>query len=411
MDLYLAIKKCYDSREEMLKLWTLIAGILLLVLGSCFPLDSKRDLFAPKPISFQEREVREPLWDDSSRESLAIALEKSLVCLRRGKPGETDPGPEGDKFSPENVFRTVLLFRELLRSAPDDAELDRKIRENFHFWGLSRENSSEFILLTGYYEPILEGNLEAGGEYRYPLYRRPNDLVELPPDGFSPRLVARMENGRAVPYYSRREIDTEGSLQGKGLELVWLRELWERFVLHIQGSGQVRLPDGRTLRVGYAASNGRPYRSIGRYLIDQGFLNEKEISMERIREFIQGNPGWAEEVFNYNERYIFFRFLPDSEGPSGALDVPLTPGRSIATDLTVFPPGALAYLVSRQPVQDESGRIVGWKPLRRFVLNQDTGAALKGPGRVDLFFGGGEKAGMAAGGMREEGKIFFLLAK
>ncbi|NWF57741.1 MAG: MltA domain-containing protein, partial [Syntrophaceae bacterium] len=203
----------------------------------------------------------------------------------------------------------------------------------------------------------------------------------------------------------------EGVLQEKGLEIVWLKDPWERFVLHIQGSGQVRLPDGKTVRIGYAGSNGRPYRSIGRYLIDLGYLDEKEVSMERVREFIQNNPGRAEEIFQYNERYIFFRFLGDSEGPLGALGVPLRPGRSIATDLTLYPPGALAYLISREPELDENGKMVGWKPLRRFVLNQDTGAAIQGPGRVDLFFGSGERAGAAAGEMKEKGRIFFLLAR
>jgi membrane-bound lytic murein transglycosylase A len=200
-------------------------------------------------------------------------------------------------------------------------------------------------------------------------------------------------------------------LQGRGLERVWLRDAWERFVLHIQGSGRVRLPDGRAIRVGYAASNGRPYRAIGRYLREQGYLQEKEISMERIGAFLQSNPGRAEEILSINERYIFFRLLADSEGPLGALGVPLTPGRSIATDLTLFPPGALAYLVSRQPELDESGKLTGWKELRRFVLNQDAGGAILGPGRVDLFFGSGDRAGRAAGEMKEEGKIYFLLAK
>ena len=279
-----------------------------------------------------------------------------------------------------------------------------------------REGSSGSILLTGYFEPVLEGSLEPGGEYSYPLYTRPPDLVEAaaettPAEASSKKRVVRIEDGREIPYYSRREIDTEGVLQGKDLELVWLKDPWERFVLHIQGSGQIRLSDGSTLRVGYAASNGRPYRPIGRYLIDQGFLDEKNISIERIREFIQNNPGRAEEIFQYNERYVFFRLLHDSEGPQGALGAPLTPGRSIATDLTIFSPGALAYLVSRQPDLDESGRVLGWKPLRRFVLNQDTGAAIKGPGRVDLFFGSGDRAGTAAGEMKEEGKIYFLMAK
>jgi membrane-bound lytic murein transglycosylase A len=140
-------------------------------------------------------------------------------------------------------------------------------------------------------------------------------------------------------------------------------------------------------------------------------LGEKEISMERIREFLQNNPGRAEEILNINERYIFFRLLGDSEGPLGALGVPLTPGRSVATDLSLFPRGALAYLVSRCPELDESGKVIGWKELRRFVLNQDAGGAILGPGRVDLFFGSGNRAGKAAGEMREEGKIYFLLAR
>ncbi len=393
-----------------------IAGLFILCLVSCLPFVPREDLPREGQILFQERQMREPLMDDSSRESLLISLERSLGYMSQGKPGESDPGPGRDKFSPENIFRTLLLFRDLLGSASDEAEVDRKIRGNFHFWELDQENPSNRILLTGYYEPILEGNLEAGAEYRYPLYGRPPELLELAPDkgaAGNPTLkrVVRIENGGEVPYFSRRDIDTERVLQGKGLELIWLKDPWERFVLHIQGSGQVRLPDGNTIRVGYTASNGRPYRSIGRYLIDQGLLDEKNISMERIREYIQRNPARAEEIFNYNERYIFFRLLPDCEGPQGALGVPLTPKRSIATDLTIFPPGALAYLESRQPEMDESGRIVGWKPLRRFVLNQDTGGAIKGPGRLDLFFGSGERAGAAAGEMKEQGKIFFLLAK
>jgi membrane-bound lytic murein transglycosylase A len=339
-----------------------------------------------------------------------------MIFLEKKGALRTTPGfPEG-KFSPRNVHRSLSLFREILSGTSDEVEVDRKIRENFHFWEPDQQDSSSSIFLTGYYEPILDGSLEPGGDYRYPLYRPPADLEELPPGEIplerdAGKRIVRWEYGRGVPYYSRREIDTEGALQGKNLEIVWLKDPWERFVLHIQGSGQIRLPEGKTIRVGYDASNGRPYRSIGRYLIDQGLLNEKDVSMEQIREFIQNNPGRAEEIFNVNERYIFFRLLPESEGPLGALGVPVTPGRSVAMDLTLFPPGALAYLVSRQPDWDESGRMVGWKPLRRFVLTQDAGDAIKGPGRVDLFFGSGQMAGKTAGEMREEGKIYFLLAK
>ena len=402
------------SGGKVLRAW--ISGLLFLFLGSCVSAVPREDLRGKEPLSFREHEIQGPLRDDSPTDSLLASVEKSLAYLeKKSSPGGL-PTNSGEKFSSGHVYRSLSLFRDLLLSAHDEAELDRRIREKLIFYEFRREDSSSFILLTGYFEPILEGSLVADGEYRFPLYGRPDDLLEERPEEYSGekgagRRMVRMEGGQAVPYYSRRQIDTEGALQGRGLELVWLRDAWERFVLHIQGSGQVRLPDGRTIRVGYAASNGRPYRAIGRYLREQGFLKEKEISMEGVREFLQSNPGRTEEILSINERYIFFRLLAGSEGPLGALGLPLTPGRSIATDLTLFPPGALAYLVSRQPELDESGKLTGWKTLRRFVLNQDAGGAILGPGRVDLFFGSGDRAGRAAGEMKEEGKIYFLLAK
>jgi membrane-bound lytic murein transglycosylase A len=397
-----------------LRAW--IAGLLLLFLGSCVSAVPREDLRGEGPLSFREGEINGPLKDDASIDSLLTSVERSMAYLEEKRSTGGVAASSKEKISPDQVYRSLSFFREILSTAPDQAEWERKVRETFAFYELSRADSSPSILLTGYYEPVLEGSLIADGDYRYPLYGRPEDLQEQMPDGDTVekgagRRMIRIEGGQAVPYYSRREIDTEGALQGKGLELLWLRDPWERFVLHIQGSGQVRLPDGRMMRVGYAASNGRPYRAIGRYLLEQGFLGEKEISMERIREFLQSNPGRAEEILNVNERYIFFRLLGDSEGPLGALGVPLTPGRSVATDLSLFPRGALAYLVSRCPDLDESGKIIGWKTLRRFVLNQDAGGAIQGPGRVDLFFGSGDRAGKAAGEMKEEGKIYFLLAK
>ncbi len=394
----------------------LLACLLLLFLGSCVPAVPREDLRGKEPFSFREREIQGPIEDDASRDSLLASVERSMSYLGRKDGGGGADTISGAKFSPERVSRSLSLFLDILSATRDEVELDRKVRESFAFYELCRGNPSPAILLTGYFEPLLDGSLVADGEYRYPLYGRPDDLLEQSQEESSGekttrRIAVRMEAGQAVPYYSRREIDTEGALQGRGLELVWLRDPWERFVLHIQGSGQVRLPDGRTIRVGYATSNGRPYRSIGRYLREQGLLTGNEISMERIREFLQSNPGRAEEILNVNERYIFFRTLDDSEGPLGALGVLLTPGRSVATDLTLFPPGALAYLVSRQPDLDESGRIIGWKTLRRFVLNQDAGGAIQGPARVDLFFGSGDRAGKAAGEMKESGKIYFLLAK
>ena len=211
-----------------------------------------------------------------------------------------------------------------------------------------------------------------------------------------------------VPYYSREEIDSRGALLGKGYELAWLKDPWERFVLHIQGSGQIRTPEGKIFRVGFAGSNGRPYRGVGQYLVQSGYFPEQDLSLRRVRQFLVENPEKAEEILNRNERYIFFRSIETGEGPYGSLGVSLTAGRSIATDHRLYPQGALAYLIARRPVLNGGGKTVTKSPLRRFVLNQDTGAAMKGCCRVDFFWGTGERAGLMAGELREEGKIYFL---
>ena len=386
-----------------MKLKLLIAGCLIFLLGGCLPPVTWEPLPPEKPPFYPEQKSIYPLTDDADRISLQTAVERSLAHLAKKNSAANSPvslrGTMGNLFSPAKLHRSLTIFRGILRRASDESELDRRVREAFTFWEVTSGGGTRPILLTGYYEPVVEGQLEPGGGYLYPIYRRPEDLVGI---------TAR---GQSAPYYSRKEIDCQGVLRGKGYELAWLKDPWERFVLHVQGSGQVRLPDGRTLRVGFAASNGRPYRSIGRYLVEQGFLSEQELSLSRVQEFLRQHPERRDEILSINERYIFFRFIPGKEGPIGSLGFPLTPGRTVATDPTVFPPGALAYLIARQPVFDEAGRLKAKKTLRRFVLNQDTGAAMKGPERVDFFCGSGEAAGKIAGTMREEGKIYFLDAK
>lgn len=386
-----------------MRLKVLIVGGIILFLAGCLPPVSREPLPPEKPSVYPEQRFISSLTDDADRGSLQTAVERSLAHLAQktsaGNASGSLPGTMGNLFSPARVHRSLMIFWEILRSVSDEAEFERRIRDAFTFWEVTSGGDARPILLTGYFEPVVDGQLEPGGGYLYPIYRRPEDLIEL------------RSKDQFVPYYSRKEIDCQRILQGKGYELAWLKDPWQRFVLHVQGSGQVRLPDGKTIRVGFAASNGRPYRSIGRYLVEQGFLSEQELSLSRVQEFLRQHPERRDEVFNVNERYIFFRFIPGKEGPIGALGFALTAGRSVATDPAVFPPGALAYLVARQPVFDEGGTRMAQKNLKRFVLNQDTGAAMIGPGRVDLFCGSGEAAGMVAGAMREEGKIHFLLAK
>ena len=401
-------------------LWNLIlAFILLLLLPSCVPPPPKEPFGKDEAPPLQVEKEVFPITDDGDKRSLLAAIDKSLEFLERKMAGgnslDVPPGSFGNFFPPEKIYRTLTLFRQIY-SDSDPAELQEKIYEKFSFVGRPEENSGPPLLLTGYFEPVLEGSLNPREGYRYPIYRRPDDLLEIS-EG-SPRQgngkgkkIGRLENGNLVPYYARQEIDSRGVLMGKGYELAWLKDPWERFVLHIQGSGQIRTPEGEIFRVGFAVSNGRPYRGVGQYLIQLGRIPEYDLSLRRVRDFIRDNPGEAEEILNQNERYVFFRPIEGGEGPYGSLGISLTAGRSIATDHRVYPRGALAYLVARRPVLNGGGKSIGRAPLRRFVLNQDTGAAMKGSCRVDFFWGSGEKAGWLAGEQRDEGKIFFLAAK
>jgi membrane-bound lytic murein transglycosylase A len=292
--------------------------------------------------------------------------------------------------------------------------LKNAIRSNFDLYEARGSDGAGDMLVTGYYQPILEGNLTRTGEFRYPIYGKPKDLIEvetvtLRSQVQSEKLIGRLNGEELVPYYSRHEIDGMGKLKDKGYEIAWAKDPIDVFFLHVQGSGILRLRDGGTLAVGYAGSNGRPYRSIGRVLIDRGKIPAEEVTMQRLRQYLREHREERDEILAQNESYIFFRFL--SEGPLGSLEVPLTAGRSIATDPRIFPKGALALLVSHKPVFDLQGRVARWQPFTRFVLNQDAGSAIKGEGRVDLFFGAGELAGQSAGLMKSPGKLYFLLPR
>jgi membrane-bound lytic murein transglycosylase A len=398
----------------------LIAGIIFLLWIGCLPPVVKEP--PPSEMDFFEKtELPQPPIDDLDKKSLQMAVENSLAYLdpKQSSNQSLLPPLEGDGKNislAEKTYRSLVVFHKFLLSSKSEEEFQEKIQENFNFYEITPKRQDEKILLTGYYEPILEGSMVPEGEYRYPIYRLPDDLVTLPSGGGLDEFpikkrIGRMVQGEFVPYYSRQEIDSQKILNGNGYELAWLRDPWERYLLHVQGSGQIRLPDGKMIRVGFAGSNGRPYRSITRYLVERGFLGPQESSLQKTKEFLFKHPERMKETLNANERYIFFRLLREIQGPIGALGFPLTAGRSVAVDLSVFPPGALAYLVSTQPVMDEHGRIQTTKPIRRFALIQDTGAAMKGPGRVDLFCGSGAEAGMVAGEMREEGKIYFLFPK
>jgi membrane-bound lytic murein transglycosylase A len=313
------------------------------------------------------------------------------------------------------VIDSQKAFLEVIASRPDAATLGKEIRKNFLVLRASGRVGNRDVLFTGYFEPVFEARRIPDETFRYPIYRKPHDLIEIDLSLFREefkgrKIIARIEGDKVLPYFSRSEIEGEKAIIGKGLEIAWLKDPLDVDFLQIQGSGLLQLEDGQSIRVGYAAKNGRPYRSIGRYLIDQGLLEREEVSMQSIRSYLSRHPDIIDDVLNYDPSYVFFRIL--GEGPVvGSINVPLTAGRSLALDLRLFPPGALGYICNEKPVVNEAGDITGWQDFSRFVLVQDTGGAIRGAGRADLFWGRGPYAELAAGHMKHDGELYILVKK
>jgi membrane-bound lytic murein transglycosylase A len=265
-------------------------------------------------------------------------------------------------------------------------------------------------LVTGYYEPLLHGSRRRGGRYQTPLHGVPGDMLTIDLAGLYPelkgmRLRGRVAGNKVVPYFSRAELMQADRLAGK--ELLWVDDPVDAFFLQVQGSGRVQLAEGgETVRLAYADQNGHPYRSIGRYLVDKGEMTLDQASAQNIKAWIAANPGRRQEVLNANPGYVFFKeekLSDPSKGPKGALGVPLTAQRSIAVDPQFVPLGVPVFLATTQPASE--------LPLRRLMLAQDTGGAIRNPVRADYFWGFGPEAGERAGRMKQRGAIWVLLPK
>ncbi len=271
-------------------------------------------------------------------------------------------------------------------------------------------DGSEQGLVTGYYEPLLRGARKRGGPFQTPLYRTPDDLLDIElssvyPDLKSMRMRGRLVGNKVVPYPSRAELMQSNALNGK--ELLWVDDSIEAFFLQVQGSGRVQLTDTKeTVRVAYADQNGYPYKSIGRYLVDKGELTLEQASAQSIKAWVAAHPAREQELLNSNPSYVFFKeekVLDPSAGPKGSLGVPLTPQRSIAVDTQYIPLGVPVYLATTQPNSDAE--------LQRLMLAQDTGGAIRNAVRADFFWGFGSEAQDKAGKMKQRGAMWVLLPK
>ena len=320
-------------------------------------------------------------WRDDGQAEALIAFRRSCVVVAK-LPGERDMGANG-------IAGRAADWQPACAAAARIPNGDAPARAFFEarfaaYRVMDGGNDEGFF--TGYYEPELRGARKSGGRFRYPLYARPKDLP----------------NNATTPYFSRVEIN-KGALSGKGLELLWVDDPVDAFFLHVQGSGRVVLDNGQAVRVGFAGHNNRPYTAIGRVLLDRGALPKDGVSMQSIRAWLAANPDKAAATMAENARYVFFQ-LQEGDGPIGSQGVALIPGRSLAVDRSFMPLGAPVWLDSTDPLERS-------RPLRRLLVAQDTGTAIRGVIRGDVFWGAGPEAANRAGRMQEKGRYYVLLPK
>ncbi len=341
-----------------------------------------------------------PGWaEDDQSGALAAFLASCGVLKDKGRTGRRG-----------RIRASLARLCPLARKAKGESAAARRFFEA-HFTP-HRMISEASGFLTGYYEPELEGALEKGAGYEVALLRRPDDLIDtveraLHASANEQFAAGRREAGKIVPYFTRGEIEN-GALDGRGLEIAYLKSPIDAFLLHVQGSGRLRLPDGRIVRVGYAGKNGYPYTSIGGVLVSRGVAPAEVMTLDRLRAWLAEDAARGRALMQENRSYIFFRKLPegdDAEGPIGAQGVALTQGRSLAVDASYHPMG-LPIFVASDTIKHHGG-----DGFRRLMVAQDVGSAIRGPERGDIFWGTGKDAERNAGLTRHAGRFFVLLPK
>ena len=303
-------------------------------------------------------------------------------------------------------YEEVADITRTLLSGFDSPDFGRFVQENFDFY---RGGKTGSVLFTGYYTPLLYGSREKDERYKYPVYGLPEDLifVDLEKFGKSGKVKGAVKGRELVPYYRREEI--ENKLGFEQTPLLYVDDKVALFFLHIQGSGIVEMQDGSRIRLNYADNNGFSYVSIGRQLISDNEVLREQMSMEAIREYFQRRPEKIDHYFNQNPSYVFFKV--DTGGPFGSSGAVVTPSRSIAADSGYFPKYGLAYIETEIPDSKREDGNIKTMPISALVFDQDSGGAIKGPGRVDIYFGEGDEAAFRAGFMKNEGNIYYLKKK
>ena len=358
--------------------------------------------FALRPLSFEQLEG----WRDDDPSSLFPVMARCLAHVRSVKPYRT--GSLG--VTSEELAQ---VFEAAGRMSPASASQARSFFED-HFQPLSIiPNSGRPGLVTAFYEPEVEVSDSRSDVFRHPFYRRPPDLVDIDdanrPEGFDPTYAFGRLGKEGIGYYPRREAIDRGCLEGMGLEIAWARSRVDVFFAHVQGAARLRYPDGRIRRITYAAKAGHPFTGIGRYLIDIGEIAPRDISMGAIRDWLAAHPHRQDEVLWQNRSYIFFREAPVEDlslGPVAAAKVPLEAMRSLAVDRMIHTFSSPFFIRS-----DTLTHLTGGRPFARLLMALDTGSAITGPARGDIFTGSGGEAGDLAGNVNHTADFHILVPK
>ncbi len=324
--------------------------------------------------------------DDGDHQSILQALQSSISYFSNKLPG-TKLEICGQSILSGRLLTSLQGLASFIGGAPGPGQLADYLADNFE---LCQPDAATSMLVTGYYQPVFRGSLDKTAEFAHPLYFLPED--------------------EKLAHLSRAEI--ENSNQLKGHELIYLADPVTAFTLHIQGSGLVDLSDGSRLAVNYAGTNKAPYTSIGALLARRGVMERADITMPKIVSWLRQHPGKSRQLMQENSRFVFFELGKYSgEGPRGSMGYPLVEGRSVALDRSHYPLGVLAMLETRRPVPDSDPGGARWQSMARLVCHHDSGAAIKGPGRIDMFWGTGPTAGRVAGVMKEPGSLYLLLPR
>ncbi|MHC5762815.1 murein transglycosylase A [Nostoc sp.] len=343
----------------------------------------------------------EQIWGQrgktGDRNALLASIDNSLLYLTKGEAIAAYQNYPVKEITLDRVRRSLLRFRQLVVSSKSPAQLQAAVRREFVFYQSVGNDGKGTVKFTAYYEPVYTASRVRTSVYKYPLYRLPPDFSQW-----------------TKPHPKRIDLEGKDGLKGnksklRGLELLWFRDRFDAYMVHIQGSAQIKLTNGKTTSVGYAGGTDYPWTSIGKELAKDGKLPLSGLTMPRMISYFRGKP---QELNNYLprwERFIFFQETGGT-GARGSIHVPVTAERSIATDKSLMPPGALALIYNSFPYPASGGKLEN-RTVSRFVLDQDTGSAIKGPGRVDYFMGSGKLAGDRAGITGGNGSLYYLLLK